>query len=595
MCRVTPTARSTHSRSSTPTARRTWCGRARACPFREPTKIWVQQLAGSGTSFAPGSTPHALLATSAAWEGNVIENPSMVRWNGKLYVFYSANEWVSANYAIGYAECASVLGPCTKITNNGPLLANRGLAARSRRTRRVRRRIEPADARLPLLARALRRLSVEPELRRQRHVHHAGPTPARDRRGGRPQAAVSPSYRCHKDRGVRSGLVQRVRSPPARSTRSRRVASSTPRTGIASQRFPVGQRKSISVKVRGVGGVPDDGRVSAVALNVTATDATLGGFLSVHPTDVGLAQHLEPEHGAGADRAQHRDREGRVRTGASASRTTPAPPRSSRTSWAGSTARASSGGSFSPLGEPHTCAWTHVRRSGARSAPTRCSCSSIRRRGATGVVMNVTADAPTFSQSFVTVWPTGQTRPNASSLNMVAGETAPNLVFAQLGAGNRVSFQNEAGTHAPHRRRRRLVGAAPGTGGNYTPVAPGTHPRHPRRRRRTAGQGRPGRDARLRRRPASAGCPANATSVVLNLTVTQPSAQTFVTAYPAGQPRPDGLEPQRRRRPDPAQPRRRPRRRERPGVALQLQRRHPSRRRRGRLVRLTRVSAAPPD
>jgi hypothetical protein len=95
-------------------------------PGREPTRIWSQRLNADGTRFDPASLPHALLETSAAWEGDVIENPSMVRWNGQLLVFYSANEWVSDRYGIGYGECSSPEGPCRKMTNDGPLLGSRG-------------------------------------------------------------------------------------------------------------------------------------------------------------------------------------------------------------------------------------------------------------------------------------------------------------------------------------------------------------------------------------------------------------------------------------------------------------------------------------
>jgi hypothetical protein len=89
------------------------------------TRIWSRRLAPDGTSFAPGSAPSLLLATSQPWEGNVIESPSMVRHRGRLYLFYSGNEHRSAAYATGYAECAGPAGPCTKWPGN-PVLASRG-------------------------------------------------------------------------------------------------------------------------------------------------------------------------------------------------------------------------------------------------------------------------------------------------------------------------------------------------------------------------------------------------------------------------------------------------------------------------------------
>ena len=64
--------------------------------------------------------------------------------------------------------------------------------------------------------------------------------------------------------------------------------------------------------------------------------------------------------------------------------------------------------------------------------------------GATAVVLNVTVTEPTFT-GYVTVWPTGASRPLASTLNYTFGQTVPNLVMVKLGAGGQVSFFNSAG------------------------------------------------------------------------------------------------------------------------------------------------------
>ena len=63
------------------------------------------------------------------------------------------------------------------------------------------------------------------------------------------------------------------------------------------------------------------------------------------------------------------------------------------------------------------------------------------------VAVNVTVTDPS-SASYVTVWPAGAPRPTASSLNMQPGQTAANLVFAKVGAGGAVSIFNAYGaTH----------------------------------------------------------------------------------------------------------------------------------------------------
>jgi hypothetical protein len=63
------------------------------------------------------------------------------------------------------------------------------------------------------------------------------------------------------------------------------------------------------------------------------------------------------------------------------------------------------------------------------------------------VTLNVTVTQPTAS-GFLTVYPTGASRPAASSLNFVKGQTVPNLVTAGVDTAGRVTIYNSAGyTH----------------------------------------------------------------------------------------------------------------------------------------------------
>ena len=65
---------------------------------------------------------------------------------------------------------------------------------------------------------------------------------------------------------------------------------------------------------------------------------------------------------------------------------------------------------------------------------------------ATAVVLNVTAAQGTQLGS-VTVWPDGVTRPLASNVNYLAGQTVPNLVVATIGTDGKIDFyNNSAGT-----------------------------------------------------------------------------------------------------------------------------------------------------
>lgn len=63
------------------------------------------------------------------------------------------------------------------------------------------------------------------------------------------------------------------------------------------------------------------------------------------------------------------------------------------------------------------------------------------------VVLNMTVAAPE-AKSFLTVWPEGDTRPEASSLNMDVRTNVANLVIARLSADGKFSIYNERGrTH----------------------------------------------------------------------------------------------------------------------------------------------------
>jgi hypothetical protein len=68
---------------------------------------------------------------------------------------------------------------------------------------------------------------------------------------------------------------------------------------------------------------------------------------------------------------------------------------------------------------------------------------------ATAVVMNVTlAGGAVSSQGFVTIWPTGAARPNASANNPTPGVDQANLFIAKLGTDQGFSVYNDRGnTH----------------------------------------------------------------------------------------------------------------------------------------------------
>ena len=65
--------------------------------------------------------------------------------------------------------------------------------------------------------------------------------------------------------------------------------------------------------------------------------------------------------------------------------------------------------------------------------------------GVSAVVLNVTVTEPT-AESFLTAWPAGQTRPTASNLNYLAGQTSPNLVVVTVGDAGTVDLYNNLGS-----------------------------------------------------------------------------------------------------------------------------------------------------
>ena len=74
--------------------------------------LWVQELSPDGLTLV--GEPVQLIKRDQPWERPLIENPAMVEHNDQYYLFYSGNWWESHQYAISYAVCETVAGPCEK-------------------------------------------------------------------------------------------------------------------------------------------------------------------------------------------------------------------------------------------------------------------------------------------------------------------------------------------------------------------------------------------------------------------------------------------------------------------------------------------------
>ena len=98
----------------------TWKVDGNCCEL--PTSILAAELSDDGTALS--GDPVTLIGADQAWEGGLVEAPSMTSLQGNLVLAYSANAWDSEDYGVGAATCAGPLGPCTKL--DGPFLKSGG-------------------------------------------------------------------------------------------------------------------------------------------------------------------------------------------------------------------------------------------------------------------------------------------------------------------------------------------------------------------------------------------------------------------------------------------------------------------------------------
>ncbi len=212
---------------------------------------------------------------------------------------------------------------------------------------------------------------------------------------------------------------------------------------------------SIDVAVAGQQGVPATG-VSAVLVNLTATEATSPGYFVAYAT--GQSRPSTSSLNVG-------------RTNGTASNLAIVPLGTDGTitvysefganvivdvaGWfSDATGKGGASGLFVPVDATRLLDTRNAVGSTAGALP-RGATVDVRVGGAGGVPANnvggvlanvtlVEATAP----GFATVYPTGTTAPTASNLNAdVAGETVPNLVASPLGTGNQLTILDDAGGH----------------------------------------------------------------------------------------------------------------------------------------------------
>ena len=317
--------------------------------------------------------------------------------------------------------------------------------------------------------------------------------------------------------------------------------------GLGRPAVPLGANSSLTVPVLGRAGVPADG-VSAVVLNVTVTNPTAASFLTVWPQGAKRPTASNLNFVAGqtvpnlvvakvgsSGRVALYNLSGRVDVVVDVAGFVPetdgfvplVPARLLETR-AGLPTIDGLGRPGAPLGAQRSIDIQVTGRGGVPGS------------GVDSVALNVTATNVTAA-SYLTVWPAGQRRPVASNLNMVAGQTVPNLVVAKVGAGGRVSVYNHSGVTD-------IVADVAGyflTDGTFVALQPArvfeTRPGEPVVARGTNRSMRIGAGDTVQVDVAGVGGVPDfgVSAVVLNVTAITPDSASYLTVWPTGTNRPN--------------------------------------------------------
>ncbi len=160
---------------------------------------------------------------------------------------------------------------------------------------------------------------------------------------------------------------------------------------------------------------------------------------------------------------------------------------------------------------------------------------------ATAVALNVTV-TDTTNASYLSVYPAGEPQPLISNLNWSPGETVPNLVIVPVGSGGEVTFYNDQGRADVVVDLEGYFAPEPPTStvGSYVPLTPA------RIADTRLNSGEPysgdtlGPGATLDIQVTGmGGVPSSGVAAVLmNVTVTDTTAASYLTVYPQGQSQP---------------------------------------------------------
>ncbi|SCF39013.1 Right handed beta helix region [Micromonospora viridifaciens] len=293
---------------------------------------------------------------------------------------------------------------------------------------------------------------------------------------------------------------------------------------------PVAANSEVVLPIDSIGGVAA-ADISAVVLNVTVTQPTASGFLTVYPDGTSLPSASNVNFVAKEtvpNLVTVPMTNGKIRIRNSGSGTVHVV--ADLQGWYGA-----AGQGFATQTPKRVL---DTRTGGGAFAPNSTRTLDLDLKvspGATAVVLNVTVTAPQ-ANGVLKVFPYGSPVPTASNLNFVTGQTIPNLVIVPV-TGLKLSIHNQSSgsTHVI----ADLAGYF-GSDGQLSYVPNG--PLRIADSRDATGLPNRGGAKPLQPREtvivSPSTCCVDAAAVVANLTVTKPTASGFLIAHPAAEVRP---------------------------------------------------------
>jgi len=302
---------------------------------------------------------------------------------------------------------------------------------------------------------------------------------------------------------------------------------------------PVGAGQSVQVPIGGTGTIPAD--ATAVALNVTETDAQTGGYITAYPTGGAVPTTSNLNYTQGQTKAANvivgLGTGGKVTltniAGGSVSLIADVTGYFTKTTTSGYQATAPNRvldtrkGTGLTGGKP-------AKVGGGQTIPVTVS-GGFGVSGVTAVVLNLTA-TNAAGGGYITAYGDGAARPVASSLNYAAGSTIANTVIVPVSTGGKIDLYN--GSSAPVDLIADVEGyfsTFPDANGAFVPVTP-TRLYDSRKSAPLTSFGTATLEPSVL--DTQAQLPSTVAGYVYNLTATQPAAGGYLTVYPAGTTQP---------------------------------------------------------